>query len=493
MKSRVYDLLKYRSNKKENSKKIFFELKVFIDNISNDIVFNAINKEISNIFKISKDAIDFDTKKFLFLSFGLTKGKFSDKFRIIYIFKDLLNFLFFFIWTIIFSKKLKTINDVKIIFDDIDIANHFKFFKKLSKYFDKSLFLTKKKISQEKQYSFKHICFYNSNLSKKNFIKILNLIFILTIKSYENKINLFFLYKVLIFRIYKYDKIFSENKSEFLITNKFYSTSAIKNYIFKSKGGLLTSCTQKNILEFTISHFIITDILFSLGDNTANYLQDMGCSIKYIVPVGSIVLENQYLSDYSKNKLSKIKNIDILHIGINYAHSYDRSFFDDKHFKNYYRHIYWLKKISQIYPSLKIVIKHHDNYQGDKIENNILKGTGIKIIVNSDNIYGSYGYLDNAKLITSFGSTMILESLSLKKNALFIDPKLQNINFFQSMDNPTEIRVNSFLNFKRSVEKHIFSKNKSQEINHELYCNNSEHTSEKIFNSLNKFRHKLSV
>jgi len=88
---------------------------------------------------------------------------------------------------------------------------------------------------------------------------------------------------------------------------------------------------------------------------------------------------------------------------------------------------------------------------------------------------------------------MILESLSLKKNALFIDPKLQNINFFQSMDNPTEIRVNSFLNFKRSVEKHIFSKNKSQEINHELYCNNSEHTSEKIFNSLNKFRHKLSV
>ena len=45
------------------------------------------------------------------------------------------------------------------------------------------------------------------------------------------------------------------------------------------------------------------------------------------------MLENKYLSNYQSKEHSKIKNIDILNIGINYAHSYERSFMDDRHFE----------------------------------------------------------------------------------------------------------------------------------------------------------------
>ena len=286
--------------------------------------------------------------------------------------------------------------------------------------------------------------------------------------SYKTKINFIYLLNSLIFKIYKYDKIFSENKADFLFSNKFYASSSIKNYIFKKKGGLISACTQKNILEFTISFFINIDILFSLGEKTTKFIDKLGAEIKNKVPVGCIVLENNYLNAYEKDKLSSLKKIDILHIGMNYAHSYDRSFIDDKHFRDYYRSIYWLKKISIKYPFLNIVIKHHDNQQGDRLEKKILENSNVKIITKSDNVYGTYGYLEKSQLITSFASTMILETISLKLNGVFLDPFKRNTTYFESLGQPDEIRVKSYSEFESLVKKVVIDRKDLNFVNRNL-------------------------
>ena len=183
-----------------------------------------------------------------------------------------------------------------------------------------------------------------------------------------------------------------------------------------------------------------------------------------------------------------MNDIDILNIGMNYAHSIDRSFIDEKHFRNYYRHVYWLKRLSKKYPDLNIVIKHHDNNLGDSIEKRIIKNSNIKFIVKSDNKYATYGYLENSKLITSWASTMILEALSLNMNCFFLDPKMKNISFFESIKESEKIRIKSYNEFEKLVRNIVIEKKYSSNVQPNLYCKNSNNTSDKIFDILEKYK-----
>ena len=488
----IRNFLFYNSDRSQDPKNICIQLKKIIDELIKDKSLISIIKCLSNLSEIPFKVLEFDLKKKFFLSFQFTKGKFSKRFKLFYLLKDLSSLIFFCFWILFFSKKLKVKKKVDIIFDDLDNFDHLNFFKKLSNKFKNSHFIIKKKSKKKDHYYFQPLSLYDSGLTRKNFFKIIFFLYLVFLLSLKNRVNLFFLVNTLFFRIYKYEKIFSEIKSNYLFSNKFFSTFFIKNYIFKKKGGIVSACTQRNILEFSISYFINVDILFCLGDGTTNFIKELGAEIKQIVPIGSIVLENKYLSDHENRDRTKIKNIDILNIGVNYAHTHDRSFMDNKHFGNYYKHIYWLKKISIKYPFLNIIIKHHDNNSGDRIEERILKNSNVKIIVRSDNLLGTYGYLDNSKLITSFASTMILEALSLNKNCVFLDPKMQNISFFESLKNSEKIRIKSFHEFENLVRNVVIEKNKYfNSINANLYCKDSNNTSDEIFKVLNSFRSRL--
>tara|TARA_B100000787_G_scaffold93287_1_gene68871 strand:- start:21530 stop:22999 length:1470 start_codon:yes stop_codon:yes gene_type:complete len=483
------NFLNYKIDRSNNAKNICYNLKDFIENLIEDKNFKFISANLNNIYDIPKHVIEFDLKKKLFLTFQFSKGEFSNKLQLSSIIKDFLNLFSFCLWTFVFSKKLKIKRNIDIIFDDLDNLNHQNFFKKLCSKFNSFIFLINKKTNKKNFFHFNRFSIYNSDLARKNPIGLFSFIFRILIMSYKTKINFIYLLNSLIFKIYKYDKIFSENKADFLFSNKFYASSSIKNYIFKKKGGLISACTQKNILEFTISFFINIDILFSLGEKTTKFIDKLGAEIKNKVPVGCIVLENNYLNAYEKDKLSSLKKIDILHIGMNYAHSYDRSFIDDKHFRDYYRSIYWLKKISIKYPFLNIVIKHHDNQQGDRLEKKILENSNVKIITKSDNVYGTYGYLEKSQLITSFASTMILETISLKLNGVFLDPFKRNTTYFESLGQPDEIRVKSYSEFESLVKKVVIDRKDLNFVNRNLYCKDSSNTSEEIFNILQKYKH----
>ena len=66
---------------------------------------------------------------------------------------------------------------------------------------------------------------------------------------------------------------------------------------------------------------------------------------------------------------------------------------------------------------------------------------------------------------------MILEALSLNKNCVFLDPKMQNISFFESLKNSEKIRIKSFHEFENLVRNVVIEKNKYfNSINANLYC-----------------------
>ena len=312
-----------------------------------------------------------------------------------------------------------------------------------------------------------------------NFFNLIKTILYILQISIKSGVNLFAIFNFLIFRIFKYEKIFKENKSQFYFSFKFYNSSSIKNFIFKKYGGKKVSYFQKNLAEMSICFFIKTDILFSLGKGTTHNIKKLGSVIKKIIPIGSLFLENN-LNQVKKNLKNKI---DICNIGINWAHRNHTSNIDNKIDENYYKHIKWLKKISLEFPDLKILIKHHQNYRGDKKEINILKGSSIDIIYDEKN-KNTYQYLEDIKLITSFGSTMIIESKSLRKESFFLDPNKENQSYFKFLINSNQLRISSYIKFKNLVRKYLIigKKNKIKNLNN--FCLNSSNVSKKIYRNL---------
>ena len=142
----------------------------------------------------------------------------------------------------------------------------------------------------------------------------------------------------MLYKIINYETLFQTVKSKILIIDRFYKTSAIKNFIFKKHGGKITSCTQKNICEFTISFFVNTDVLFSLGTRPPTLINKLGGKIKKFIPVGSLPMEHFWYNYWSKKKegLKKIPEYDIMIVGLNYANAPDRMYIDKKHYSYYY-------------------------------------------------------------------------------------------------------------------------------------------------------------
>ena len=62
-----------------------------------------------------------------------------------------------------------------------------------------------------------------------------------------------------------------------------------------------------------------------------------------------------------------------------------------------------------------------------------------KLNILLDHHAGSYYYLNNSKIVFSFGSSMILEARGLNKNAYFIDPKFENSSFFHKLEHLKDI------------------------------------------------------
>ena len=212
-----------------------------------------------------------------------------------------------------------------------------------------------------------------------------------------------------------------------MIYDRIYHSCPIRNYLFKKYGGKETLCIQSHLAEGTISVFSDIDTLVTFGNekDTLKKLKLFGGKINRCFPSGSIRMEHGLENKESSNL---IENIDILFIGLNPTIWLGTS---KKISEIYYKQMRWILKISKQFPKLNIIYKHHPNFKGDRVEKKIFNSSNIKtIVVPKENVNSSH-FLIKSKLALSFGSTMILEGLSLGKPCFFLDPEFSNSAFLK--------------------------------------------------------------
>ena len=98
----------------------------------------------------------------------------------------------------------------------------------------------------------------------------------------------------------------------------------------------------------------------------------------------------------------------------------------------------------------------------------------------SPSINSSYAYMYKAKQVFSWGSTMVLENVSIGKLSYFIDPNLQNIAFHKSIPKAKKMRIRNYNEFEKKVMNN-FKKNISTKTkNSDLLCLKSDNVSQRI-------------
>lgn len=446
---------------------------------------------VNSIFKntaLPKKIIQQKVNQILFKKFNYKKNKFIDfeiskikKDFFIYLGMNLINILGH-IASYLFKFKVKQYDLIcDNVFNEIDYDRYSRLIKKFKKVCLIGTKFPEKKIKNKDyfKYNFILLGFSSLNIKQKIFFflfafKILNL-------SLRSNINLFCVFNILIYEIFKSAHIFSKIQSKFYLTNKFYQTSPIFNFYFKKNGGKITSCTQKNILAQSISLFVYSDIMFTLGKNQGKICNKLGGKIKKFIAVGSLFMEDSW---YKKKKdFKNVPEADILIIGINTLNN-QYHYVNNNYRKDYYDiYLNWLKKLAKDFPKKKIILKHHNDYTVDPIEKEKLNNTSIKVVINNASINSTYAYAFKSKFIFSFASTMILELLGNNKLAYFLDPGLRGDQWFKDIDNLKKYRINSYKKLKK-----IISESKDFPIHFKsYYCENSNNTSELIYKNLLKF------
>ena len=456
-------------------------LKKFINNKLKEDYFSKFLIKISSSLALPIETVEFETKQYLIRNHNFVTGKFKNIFKFSSIFYTILKFYFGFIYIILFSKKINFLKNVDIIYDECETKGEIERVKNLSKHFKTYLIISSVKIKNDNNvFYFGKYKNCDRDFLLKNFKKLFFFNFIYSLRiSYVEKTNLLSIYLHILKRLIKYETIFTQIKATFLLQERHYTTSAIKNFLFKKHGGKITSCLQKNIIQIGETGFCInTDVLFSIGRKGTEILKSTDCQINKIVPVGSTFMENWINLKKDKEPLYDMVNFAGNDVPLFSVHK--------NYMKNYYEHLKWIAKFSYEFPELKIIIKHHSNNKKiDQEELNIIKGTSIKRIVkgelkNNSN-HSSYGYGLNAKFICTWCSTIAYEFLSNKKPCYFLDPKLENNSWLHYEEYNSLMRLGTYEDFKKKAMDSIF-KNKVTEIkNNEDFCLKSDNVSKNIY------------
>ncbi len=471
----------YKTNKQSASSKICIKLVNDIKNyINKDLFIQNIVKEINLSTKVPKRVLNQKIYQIVFNCFNFEKNKF-EKFGLFFLVIDCLKYYFFTLINILFHRKhIKKKLFFNLICDNVFNQNDFDRYSKLIKIFKRvcllgSYYPKNLKTKNNFRYKILNIGHSNQNLkSKFFFIKLGLLIFYYSI---SNRINYYRIFYLLIYDILRSNHIFSQISANYFFTNKFYGTSPIFNYYFKKAGGIKATCYQKNILAYSLSCFVFSDILFTLGKGQGNICRQLGGEIKKILPVGSLMMENNWFNKKKDLKNVPFSNVIILGINTKYSH---RHYVNHIYEENYYNlFLSWINKLSLDFPNLKIIHKHHSDYENDPKEEKKMVNSNVKIMISDKSANGTYAWAHKSELILSFASTMVVEILGNGKKAYFIDPNLRGKQWFDDIKKMKKFRVGNYSDLKKLV----LNRNKSSQVNKlnkNFYCLNSNYTSERI-------------
>lgn len=479
-------------------KKILTLQKDLINFISNYIKkknYKNFIETISKKLNLKITTLNQETKIYLFSKFYNNKGRFDKIFNLIYLPISALYCLAIIIYIKIFENtKIPQIFFYEIIVDGIDVNNIKKInkFSKISKKKKTLYIIYGEKVNLLSEKNFFFFNYKNIYLEKKKNISLFNhiqLIFFSIFTSFKLKENILPILINFIIKYYKYNSIFFSNRSKFIIQERFYDTSAIKDEIFHNYNGKLSCVLQKNLFQINgPGMFVNADTLFSLGNQSLPKIKNFNCKIKNIVPIGSLFMEYSYFNhpDFLNKRANKNKfNFDILIFASSHTSSFHSGY--DSYYSEYYEHFKWIKKIAVKYPKLKIAIKHQGNFNDTneiKIFNNV---KNVKYVTDRSPQYSdSYLFAKHSKALFTWSSTLCLESIALNKNCYFLDPYNSNFAFLPNNKVFNKIRITSFKKFEEIINQQIRNEINFKTLDRDKYCLKSNITSENIIKYFNK-------
>ena len=482
----------YKLDKNKNSYDVTSEFVKYIQSVSNkNDKINSLFEEISNNFYIPVKILRQKFSQLIFRSFDFKHNKFKHLNLINMIF-DCLKFYSLIFITILGHvclrfKKIKKKNFDLLcnkIFSQLEIDRYTNLIKNFNSSCLLGNYIGNKKVKNEQYLKFNKFLIGKSDIPLAKKIYLLRLGLKIFNYSLLMKTNLFSIYTSLIYDILKSNYVFSHISAKYYLNNRFYDTSPIFNFYFKKNGGLVTSCTQKNICAVSLSCFVFSDVMFTLGKDQGEICKKLGGEINTLKPVGSLFMEDQWFR--KKHNLKKVPRSDILIIGINTLYN-NRHHVNHVYEKNYYNiYLKWLTKLSNDYPNKKIILKHHVDYAKDPREFAVLsKIPNIKVEVGHISENGTYAYAFKSKLILSFASTMIVEMLGHGTNAYFLDPDLKGDQWFKDIKYLDAYRLKNYEMIKSKIEEDQIEMVRDKK---DYYCLDSSETSKKISDFLKKYK-----
>ena len=449
---------------------------------------------ISKVTNVPINILKKECKHYLQYNFNNKEGKYSKKFFYYYSLLDLFKFISFFIWITFFSigKKKCDNKNYDLIVDDLDHEHSIKSFQQLSKYFSKTLFITTIKDFKKKD-NFLFFDKYKHLKLKLNLKFFYNYFIFLPFKilkfSINSKNNLFGINLHILKIYFKYLSIFKDNKANYLIQERYYRSSSLKNYLFKESGGICVSITQRVLpIYSSFGMFVDCDNFFSLGNQTAEIILNQDSSIKRVIPIGSISMCQNYFNN--KNYITnEVETYDLLDLESRMA-DFNDVYYD--FWNDWYLKFRWLGKFSKNNPKLKIAIKirpeHTSIINNLRIKNEI-KNSNIKIIDGSENNFrfNTYHYAFKAKSLCTWISTIGFEMLGHGKKCFYINPNLKNTSYknFSLLDKFT---IDNYEKFEKKVLNEINSSNQiTDDYIKEDFCVKSDNVFEKLSKNIKIF------
>ena len=277
---------KFKLNREKKINLLRDDLVNFMNNFNSSDDYKKFLSLVSGGLGLKKKTLEHETKIILFDNFLNVRGKFKNKFNIFFIPVHFFYILIFFFYVKFFQEKHTPASNSKydILIDNNDKGSNIKKFDILKKK-KKLLLITSDESLKKKEdvYFFRYRKTYlhkNLNLRIKDVVTIIIKTLHLSLKSNN---NIFPILIAFLKRYFKYHNIFFRFTSKYIMQERFYSTSAIKDEIFHNYGGRLSCVLQKNLFQLNgPGMFVSADVIFTLGKDSLPNLINFDCKIKKI-------------------------------------------------------------------------------------------------------------------------------------------------------------------------------------------------------------------
>lgn len=294
--------------------------------------------------------------------------------------------------------------------------------------------------------------------------------------SMRSRTNLLPIYLKLLDTHLYYASLFTSVDAKFLIGERHYQTSALKNQLFINYGGLKSATIQKNIIHGGYSGFYYDiDCFFALGAGTTSRALQQGAHIRDVMPVGSMFKEYSW---YTVGGRTPTQAFDVVYLGLNMIDFHNAY---SQYLPDYYEHIRWMVQFAEKFQHYKLGIKHHANNMPDPQEVQILLNSKVQRIPHD---FNSYEYAYAAKCVLTWGSTMGYECLGHGIPCLFLDPGHRDYPFLPNDPELEPYRMTTYEQFEKTLLGLLQSPSRPQIQNREFFCLPSQTTSRRIYDHL---------